>query len=98
MDRRDLEKYCSEVVRCLVEYGGLSEADASNRVARSEICHVLNEMSWKLLIHEYPYYWAMTLLHERDNPDWHKDPQLWPPPREYVEDFLRRWSSSGEDS
>lgn len=79
-----LNEFCEEIVSCLVKYGGLQEPEARDLLLSSKICVVDSEMDIDLLFHESPYYWAMRILHS-ENPQWHQDPSLWPPPMEYLE-------------
>jgi thymidine kinase len=83
-------KYCCEVVECLMTYCGKTEKEALRLV----------NLIWKdrsvfdeddLRLHEYPYYWAMGIDHHPilgDNKGgWYHDPQLWPPPPEYLQRY-----------
>jgi thymidine kinase len=81
-------EYCCEVVECLVIYCEKTQEEAL-RLVNDFWKHrsVFNENDLRL--HECPYYWAMCMAHHYilgDNyPDWDHDPQLWPPPKEYLE-------------
>ena len=84
-DLEELESYKREVKLCLVRYGGLSEASATQMVDTDDFFDVNDETNLMLIFHEYPYYWAMTMLHAQSDPLWYKNPRLWPPPDEYFE-------------
>lgn len=79
----ELEAFQAELIACVARYGGLDAASARERVDASGVCTVANEDDLALLLHETPYYWAMSLLHARTNPRWFDDRALWPPPAEY---------------
>ena len=81
----ELRVFRDELVGCLVRYGGLTEPAARSRVDDSRMCEVACEIDRALLLHETPYYWAMSLLYARTNPRWFDDRALWPPPDEYDE-------------
>lgn len=88
---KDTYSYCCEVVDCLVNYCGKTQEESLylvNFFWRDE--PVFDEDDLRL--HEYPYYWAMGIAHHwvlGDNqPEWYHDPQLWPPPREYLDKYL----------
>lgn len=87
-----VEDYCELIVQCLIRYGGVKEGDARRLLQESRICEVETEADRKWLFHEFAYYWAMLLLHAKENPKWHRDPKLWPPPEgyhEWVADWFR---------
>ena len=81
---QELKEYCENLIQCLVIYGKITEDEAKELVRESEICEPESEMDRVLLFHEFPYYWAMSLLHGKRDRYWHKDPALWPPPEEYL--------------
>ena len=76
----EIQVYHNEIVRCLVQYGGLPEDEAQHLVERSRVLEYDTEMGRSLIFHEIPYYYAMELLYGRTNPQWYKNPTLWPPP------------------
>jgi hypothetical protein len=84
----DIQDYCELIIQCLIRYGGLEDAEARRLVDDSKICEVKNDVDRLTLFHEVAYYWAMWLLHGKDNKDWYLDPTLWPPPEEYY-----RWGA-----
>lgn len=86
----DQTEFCNEIVECMIEYGKLSRGEAQLLLANSNICATNSEEDLDMIWHETPYYWAMWLIHFKKNPDWHKDPKLWPPPQ----DYLDKWYSS----
>ncbi len=86
----ELESFCEEIVSCIVKYGKREEDVAKQLVDKSKVCECNTELKKALLFHETPYYWAMWILYEKSNPEWHQDPNLWPPPKEYLD----RWYSS----
>lgn len=88
----ELQAYYNDVIWCLVHYGGLEETVARQLVDESHLLEVKDEMDRALLFHELPYYWAISILYMRKNPEWHKDPTLWPPPDE-AWDWVQRQTS-----
>lgn len=84
-DVKELELYKREIILCLVRYGGLSERSAGQRVETDELFNVKNETELMLIFHEYPYYWAMMMLHAQSDSLWYQNPQLWPPPDDYFD-------------
>jgi len=89
MDLTDiLERFCQEIIECLIKYGDLGEDQAKKLVSDSKICETSGEKELELLLHEPPYYWAMTILHS-DNPEWYRNPKLWPPPKEHLNKWYR---------
>lgn len=85
-----ISQYYTDIVVCLVIYGGLQENVARTLLAESELFDPddLNDQSYRgMLFHELPYYWAMSLLYGPNGPHarqdhWWQDPALWPPPNE----------------
>ncbi len=75
-------KYCCEVVDCLVTYCKKSQEEALNMV-NAYWHEKLTFDEEDYLLHEYPYYWAMCM--EYPGISWEYNPQLWPPPKEYVQ-------------
>jgi len=81
------QHYCTEVVECLVRFGGVSEQDAIAFVnsywsAEPEF----TEEDFRL--HEDPYYWAMWILYPfKHGYDWTQDPSRQNAPA----DLLERW-------
>ena len=94
-DAKELQSYKREISLCLVRYGGLSEAEARQKVATDHLFEVKNETQLMLIFHEYPYYWAMMMLYGQNNPLWYQDPKLWPPPDDY-EEWLRSQAADSE--
>ncbi len=87
-----LQKYYDEIVRCLVRYGKLDEVQARSRIDDSKLFDFGNEIEQGLFFHEEPYYYAMALLHGRENPQWYNNRALWPPPKEYHSpEWRKRW-------
>lgn len=86
----DKIEFYREIVDCLVKYGNLSNEDAQLLLSKSNIYKSDTDDDFELISHETPYYWAMWLLYAKENPDWHKNPKLWPPPK----DYLDKWYSS----
>jgi len=76
-----LQKYRNDIIQCLIRYGGLSEEEACQRLDESKLLKFEDEDEQELFYHEVPYYWAIGLLHGRNNPKWRLDPALWPPPK-----------------
>lgn len=68
--------YKKEIIRCLIEYGGLADAEAEERVLKSIFVDREED-----LILEMPYFWAMEILHGSKNSNWTFDSDLWPPPK-----------------
>jgi hypothetical protein len=81
----ELQQYREEVIQCLVRYGSMSEEAARHLANASGLLEVSGEVDRYLLFHEYPYYWAMSILYGGVKPEWHLDPTLWPPPTDYHE-------------
>lgn len=84
-------EYCREVVDCLMTYCGKTKEEALNLVNiiwEDEV--VFDEDDLRL--HEFPYYWAMCMIHHHilgdNNPEWYHDLRLWPPPKEYLEKHI----------
>lgn len=74
--------YCCEVVNCLMTYCSKSQEKALSLVNaywHDEL--IFDEEDFRL--HEYPYYWAMCI--EYHCILWENNPQLWPPPKEYLQ-------------
>lgn len=78
----ELHEFCKEIVRYLVRYGNLDEADAWSRVQEARLCEAESEIDRIVILHEEPYYWAMSILHGRNDPYWWQNPELWPPPED----------------
>ncbi len=74
--------WCQDIVNCLVRYAGKTRKEAERLVASSYIPKFFNDDAC-YVFREVPYYWAMTLLYGRSNPQWYKDEKLWPPPSDY---------------
>lgn len=85
-----VQEYREMIIQCLLRYSKIEEVDARRMVDDSRICEVKNEMDWITLSHELSYYWAMWLLHGKNNVKWYLDSALWPPPDEYYE-WAREW-------
>lgn len=85
----ELQQYREEVIQCLVRYGGMGAEEARRLASDSGLLEVADEVDRYLLFHEYPYYWAMSILYGGVKSEWHLDPSLWPPPTDYHE-----WSST----
>jgi hypothetical protein len=79
----EIEAFHAELIACVVRYGGTDEVTARVLVDESAMCRVSDEDDRAALMHETPYYWAMSLLHARTNPQWFHDRALWPPPADY---------------
>ncbi len=75
-----IQVYYDEIVRCLMQYGNIPQDEAQRLVEHSRILEYDNERGRTLIFHEVPYYYAMELLYGHTNPQWYKDPALWPPP------------------
>src|SRR5690606_22060120 len=77
------QEYFLQVVEFLVRYGKKSIPEGfamlNEYVLRRNALR--KEPSW---IRETPYFWAMSILHEKrmvaDGYDWTKDPEFFPPP------------------
>ena len=81
-----LKEYHRIIVQCLIKYGGLDEQEAQRRIEESRLLSELDtEYDLMYLFHEEPYYWAMDILHSAGNPQWYRDPKLWPPPEDYYD-------------
>lgn len=82
--QKELEEYQEKVLHCLIKYGGLDKKTARQKMSDAYFFADLdNAASLVNLFHEEPYYWAMTLI--QTDPDWHKNPKLWPPPKDAYE-------------
>ena len=90
----ELQSYYADMLYCLVKYAHLSREDAEALVAKSRLLEFDTPEEREALLHELPYYWAMQLLYGKEFPEWHKDPELWPPPPDYL-DHLRRQGAKG---
>jgi hypothetical protein len=86
----ETQEFCREIVKCLEKYCSKSSTEAINLI----------NLYWKnggdftkddFRLHEDPYYWAMTIVHDRiigdNDPFWYKNPNLYPAPK----DFLDYW-------
>ncbi len=82
------EQYHEEIVECLVRYGHMSEDEAEALLERWGLLANVKEDS--VVFHEYPYFWAMNLMHGSEEPEWFRDPKLWPPPQDYLDLVKRR--------
>jgi hypothetical protein len=87
----ELQVFCDDIVACLIFFGGLEEHAARALLETSGIC-ALDELATMdnedrlMMMHEIPYYWAMSLLHARKDPQWFNNiPGLWPPPKMYLD-------------
>lgn len=77
--QKELDDYKQKVFHCLIKYGGFDKETARQKMRDAYFFARLdNAVSLMNLFHEEPYYWAMTLI--QTNPDWHRNPKLWPPP------------------
>jgi hypothetical protein len=77
----ELHEYIEAVVACLMKYGGLNEPDAREVIEKYPIIFIpQTETDRLLLFHEEPYYWAMSTIYGKSNPQWYNDAKLWPPP------------------
>jgi len=85
----ELQSFYNDVLYCLVKYGGLTRELAGKIVADSKLFEFDSPNEREMLFHELPYYWAMQLLYGKEFPEWHEDPELWPPPQDYL-DHLKR--------
>jgi hypothetical protein len=79
--------FCQEVVRCPKVYCEKSHEEALQLINQCWSDEpVFDEYDYR--VHEFPYYWAMCMTHDRrwwdNHPEWRKDPTLWPPPKEYL--------------
>jgi hypothetical protein len=83
------EAFCREIVQCLIKYCNLDAKVAELMVSDSRNCILDSDEDFDLLSHETPYYWAMWLKYSNTFPEWHKDPSLWPPPKEYLDRLYR---------
>ena len=67
-----LDEFCAEIVQCLITYGKLPEVRSTAAIQiDSGLCsHAIlaTEMSRALLFHELPYFYAISLLYGRSNP------------------------------
>ncbi len=82
------ELYHREIVRCLVRYGHMSEADGEVLLERSGLLANIDEDD--ILFHESPYFWAMNLIYGTEEPRWFDDRKLWPPSQDYIDLVKRR--------
>ncbi len=78
-----IEEYRRDIIRCLQRYGNLSHVEAGALLERSKLLDGVTEES--AIFHELPYFWAMHLLYAETKPDWYHDPNLWPPPQDYID-------------
>jgi hypothetical protein len=94
-DEELLSLFCNEIVRCMVKYGQITEQEAQWRLDKSRLC-ATNETEREgyrsMLFHDPPYFWAMHILHSKQNPQWFNDPglHLWPPPEDWVQEYRAR--------
>jgi len=93
-----LERYCNEIVNCLVQYAQKSEPEALamvNDFWRDD--DPLTEDDLRL--HEDPYYWAISILtlprSRSTGYDWTSDPDWYPPPKDFLD---RRYPQSAPQS
>jgi len=98
----ELHDYCEEIIWCLMRFGNMDEAEAKRRLDESGQCAPENNKTLgerATLMHEYPYFWAMEIVHGKRDPQWfnNRELALWPPPKEYFEEARRRaLGSEGE--
>jgi len=86
-----LIEFYEEIIECMVEYGNLEVETARKLLTSSRIYDLNTDPENTILFHEYPYYWAMHLIHYHpDKPLWHQDSNLWPPPKEYMDKINSR--------
>ena len=92
-----MKKYYEEIIRCLIEYGNLDYDDAKTKLYNAGVYDEAEDKENievnQVVGHEAPYFWAMVILYEGDDPIWYKNPKLWPPPeieerRWYGDDFV----------
>lgn len=79
--KEDLLEHYNEIVKFLIKYGNMQNDEAHQKIIQSKLFDDLDRENAALyILHEEPYYWAMTMI--QDDPEWFRDPKLWPPPRE----------------
>ncbi len=78
----ELEEFRDELAWMLVRLGPMSRDAAKAIVAQDPTFNPTTSMSRMMLLHETPYYWAMSHLHGKEDPPWYKQPGNWPPPPE----------------
>ncbi len=80
-----LQDFYNGIVFCLMRYAKLAEEQARHLIDESSLFrHVETDVEKSTLFHESPYFWAMHLVHSKQNPEWYQDPTLWPPPEDYI--------------
>lgn len=87
---QELEKFRLDILYCLATYGGLPNEEAERVLSETTLLDVKTQLDRDMLFRELPYYWAMELLYAEKFPNWHRDPELWPPPKDYVEHLQRQ--------
>ncbi len=89
----EMETAYRGIVRTLVRYGGLSESEAQQRLSTSSVMDLDDDMARELFFHEEPYYWAMSILYGKTDPNWYHDPARWPSPTDYYDpEWRKTWS------
>ena len=77
-----INEFRSEIIECLEKYCKLTKVEAEKLLSQSGLLD--DVVDDDVLFHETPYYWAMQLFHRKSNPRWFHDPNLWPPPDDYL--------------
>ena len=82
----ELKELYDDIIRCLIRYGHLTRKEAWYQLDKSGLFdNVETEAARAALVHETGYYWAMSMIYARDDPQWFQNPDLWPPPDDYYE-------------
>jgi hypothetical protein len=80
--------FCREILHVLIEEGRFPEPDAVELII--QYWHNCDNIeSDPFLYEELPYFYAMCILHHPslgiNRVDWFKDPELWPPPKKWLQ-------------
>lgn len=89
----ELDEFRDELAWMLVKLGPMSRDEAKAIVATDPTFNPATSVSRMNLLHQTPYYWAMTHLHGREQPSWRKQPGNWPPPPELWQQYDREKAS-----
>ena len=83
----ELKELYDDIIWSLNRYGSLSQEEAQHRLEESGLFdNIRMEAGRAALVHETGYYWAMSILYAKNDPQWFQNPELWPPPNDYYEE------------
>ncbi len=74
-----LREYQDELAFWLVRLGVYTRDEAERVVIEDPLYNPGDARDRMLMMHEVPYYWAMTRKWGRIDREWHRDPAKWPP-------------------